>query len=350
MISIIIPIYNTPFNRFEKCISSILENDCSNLEIIIVDDGSNDIYSDYYRTYCRNIKYIKYFKITNSGPSAARNYGVIQSEGEYITFVDADDYIAPFFLEDAKKIIDQLKCPDIIIGLVKYAKNDLLHFENNNLQFLPIVNYEEKESLINHILGKLDDRFCFGELGHISDGPVARLIKKSIIQDNNFEEKLLWNEDTIWNIKILAKCNRIFILNRTWYAYYNYLDSSTNKFRENCLNEFFFILSIEFATMKAIWPNNYSGIYYMMYKDFRILNRTYIFHVDHHINICRRFAIFGKAVDNSFMQNSLKYIIKEHKINSVKEVMKHIIYLDMIYGTKILAFFLLKARYNFVNI
>lgn len=347
MISIIIPIYNTPFNRFKKCITSILDNNFSDLEIIVVDDGSDKEYSTLYQEYCIKIGYIKYFRILNRGPSAARNYGILKSNGDYISFVDADDYVAPFFLYDVKKIIDNFKQPDMIIGLVKYTNNDHLYFSNNNsIQIYQSIDYEEKALLINHMLGNLDERYCFGELGHISDGPVARLVKRSVILNNGFDETLLWNEDTIWNIKVLSKCDNIVVLNRTWYAYYNYLNSSTNKFRVNCLEEFLRILPIEFETMKLTWSNNYSGIYYMIYKDLRILIRTYIFHKDNHINLCKRFYIFKFAVDNPLIQDALKHIAKKHKITSFKEVTKHIFYLDMLYGTKLLSFLLFFYRYN----
>lgn len=347
MLSVIIPIYNTPYNRFITCISSILQNNYSDLEVIIIDDGSKNFYSALYKEYCSQIKEIKYFKIANSGPSAARNYGFTKSIGDYIIFIDADDYIAPYFFTDTEKIIQQLKYPDMIIGLMKYAYNDSMIFKNNSLTLHSIESFEDKAILINHMLGQQSKIYFFNDLGYISDGPVARVVKREIFKYNKFDENILWNEDTIWNIKILHDCQKVVIANKTWYAYYENSDSATNKFRENSLKELLEILPMEFNVMQENWGQYYSGIYYMMYKDFRLLNRTYIFHKNNTDNMYVKFCKFKYVINETLIKDALKYIINHHKILSVKQFIMHIFYFDLVYGFKVLAFCMLLIKHRF---
>ena len=112
-ISVIVPVYNTE-KYLSKCLDSIVNQSYENIEIIIVNDGSTDdsekIIKEYEQKYPNKIKY---FKKENGGLSSARNYGILKSAGEYISFVDSDDYIdINLFkqLEDEiKKSIDLIK-------------------------------------------------------------------------------------------------------------------------------------------------------------------------------------------------------------------------------------------------
>ena len=94
MISIIIPVYNVE-NYLNRCIDSVLSQTYKNLEIILIDDGSTDSSSkicDFYQEKDRRV--IAYHK-RNEGQGIARNYGIDRSKGEYIMFVDSDDWIDP---------------------------------------------------------------------------------------------------------------------------------------------------------------------------------------------------------------------------------------------------------------
>ena len=95
-LSIIIPVYNSG-KYLEKCISSIKRNKCEEYEIIIIDDGSNDGTSEICDKYSDEFQ-IKVIHQKNSGVSNARNRGLKLARGEYITFVDSDDYVSPDYV------------------------------------------------------------------------------------------------------------------------------------------------------------------------------------------------------------------------------------------------------------
>lgn len=99
MISIIIPVYNSE-KFLNRCIDSILSQTYSDFEIILVDDGSSDSSGDICDGYARADKRIKAFHKSNGGVSSARNFGLGKANGEWVTFIDADDYVSQFLLED----------------------------------------------------------------------------------------------------------------------------------------------------------------------------------------------------------------------------------------------------------
>ena len=106
-ISVIVPVYNTE-KYIKKCLDSIINQTYSNIEIIIINDGSTDnselIINEYLKEYPDKIKY---YKKENGGLSDARNYGVTKATGDYICFVDSDDYIDINLFESLKMEVEK---------------------------------------------------------------------------------------------------------------------------------------------------------------------------------------------------------------------------------------------------
>lgn len=97
LVSIIVPVYNVE-TYVSKCIDSIVNQNYSNLEIILIDDGSKDNSSKICDEWSTKDRRIKVFHKKNGGVSSARNYGIKKSSGKYVCFVDSDDYLAPEFV------------------------------------------------------------------------------------------------------------------------------------------------------------------------------------------------------------------------------------------------------------
>ena len=92
-VSIVVPVYNTNIEYFRQCIKSLVSQTYENIEILIVDDGSKDENVSLYEQYIMPYKNIKFIHQKNCGVSAARNRGIEKSTGEYIAFVDSDDWV-----------------------------------------------------------------------------------------------------------------------------------------------------------------------------------------------------------------------------------------------------------------
>ena len=91
-VSVIIPVYNT-LEYLPKCLDSLVNQTLDDIELIIVNDGSPDDSHKLIKEYCEKYPNIKYYKKKNGGLSSARNYGIKKAVGEYIGFVDSDDYV-----------------------------------------------------------------------------------------------------------------------------------------------------------------------------------------------------------------------------------------------------------------
>ena len=115
-LSVIIPVYNTS-KYIEKCLNSIVNQTMNDIEIIIVNDGSTDNSEEVIQKWINENQdkiEIKYFKKENGGLSSARNFGVNQATGQYITFVDSDDYLDINIYKNLEKYMDNN------IELIKY--------------------------------------------------------------------------------------------------------------------------------------------------------------------------------------------------------------------------------------
>ncbi len=130
-ISIIIPVYNTE-QFLKSCINSLINQSFENCEFIFVDDGSTDQSCNLIRSYKKNDNRIKLVMQDNKGVSSARNTGILNSKGEYIGFVDSDDYIESDMYEILYKEIQIEDC-DVIISHFEEELNGYKRIKTYNL-------------------------------------------------------------------------------------------------------------------------------------------------------------------------------------------------------------------------
>lgn len=150
--SIIVPVYNTE-QYIKKCIDSLINQTYSNLEIIIVDDGSTDQSKQIYSSYSDTR--IKCFFKENSGLSDARNFGISKASGDYILFLDSDDYYDTDAINKLNSIIDKNnELPEVIsISLKKILpdgkKIDSLNHTNQSYKIINGVEFLKNEMIHN---------------------------------------------------------------------------------------------------------------------------------------------------------------------------------------------------------
>ena len=123
-LSIIVPVYNVE-KYLKVCIDSILKQSYTQFELILVDDGSSDESGNICDDYAKLDKRIVVIHQTNKGVSTARNVGIKHSKGEYISFVDADDFIAPQMYEKMVAILENEKDVDVVAcGISRYTEKN----------------------------------------------------------------------------------------------------------------------------------------------------------------------------------------------------------------------------------
>lgn len=230
IISIIIPIYNPPLDKLSKCLSSVLSQDYCNIEILLVDDGSDENTRNYIREFEQKDNRIIAIFQENSGVSAARNCGLHHASGSYILFVDSDDYVSEDICSYLYRILidsdsDISICSCVHLGLLKNIKD--------YVELTKIVN--NKKAIENLAY----NRFVYDELE--TTAVWGKLYKREVIEDILFNESLIFAEDYIFNFYALENSKKIIYSNRRLY-YYSF---SPNGLMNNSYNPFLYTSYLE---------------------------------------------------------------------------------------------------------
>lgn len=186
MISVVIPMYNAE-KYVEKCLNSLLKQTYKDLEIIIVNDGSKDNSQTICERFAEQDKRITLINTENRGAGSARNTGIEVAKGEYISFIDSDDYVCPDYYERLLHMLEKAGA-DIAIGKYqRISEHDEMKFINSgevkectNLEELLVLYGEDEDRYINAVLvtNKLFKRELFEENVRF---PIGRLIDDEFI-------------------------------------------------------------------------------------------------------------------------------------------------------------------------
>ena len=198
-ISIIVPVYNVEA-YLERCVESILKQTYTNFELLLINDGSTDQSGDLCDQLASKNENIKVFHLENAGVSNARNVGIQNSTGEWITFVDSDDFITPDYLET---LISAVRS-DISVG---FSVARLHHVKNGQVTDLPGFSGQESvwsaEQTMKELLMTTRTSFF----------PVAKLFRREIVSDFTFNTDYHLAEDALFLTEVLlkTKCTSVFI-------------------------------------------------------------------------------------------------------------------------------------------
>lgn len=211
LISVIIPVYNMEI-YLERCLDSVLNNTYRNLEIICIDDGSTDRSLDILRRYETADPRIVVVAKENGGVSSARNAGLDRMSGEYVTFIDPDDYVHPQYVE-LLVTAQQLSNAEIIIGEYQTAKGiePASDFTSYNLT---IQDMDQVSVFIA----------CQYDRGNT--GIHNRLISRNIIGNTRFHEDFSYGEDTFYMLELYSEHQTIHVGLIPQKIYYYCLDRS----------------------------------------------------------------------------------------------------------------------------
>lgn len=226
LISIIVPIYNSG-KYLPKCIDSIINQTYQNFEVILIDDGSNDNSLEICNYYHLKDKRIKSFSKVHSGVSASRNVGIRHANGEYLMFVDSDDYISKNLIE---RIISINTNNEKVIFLLN--KNN----SKKDIEELKIENPELKKELVYDILGwKKENK---NQIRILSDLH-GNLYLREYIEKNNieFDENLTMGEDMLFNMDVILNANRYICLYDDLYHVQTREDSITRRINKEIVEK-----------------------------------------------------------------------------------------------------------------
>lgn len=242
VLSIIVPIYNMS-NYLDRCIKSLINQSYKNMEIILVNDGSTDNSIEICKHYARMYSNIKVYSKENTGLGATRNYGIQFANGEYVGFVDSDDYVDCNMYEDLIYITKNNKCDIGICGYEEvYDNNFISTDEDINLEY--IIESNKMEIIKKYLLLEIPT-FAWNKI-YRRDFLVEFGIK--------FSEGCYY-EDINMVAKVIQYCNKVAITNNKYYKYFQRNNSIMHTYTEKHLEDY---------------KNNISEFYEFIYNNYNI--------------------------------------------------------------------------------
>lgn len=242
MISVIIPVYNVaPY--LDQCLESVINQTYNDWECILIDDGSKDNSGEICDKWGKIDSRFRIIHQINQGVSAARNRGIKESRGEYIVFIDSDDWVNPNYLFDMLNAID--KNNDLIVS----GNNH--YYPNGEIETFKPTNKQNIE------LSAKTTSFFIQNIGLLY-GPTSLLYKSNIIKENNisFLKEYSLGEDLLFNFQYLKNVRHIHFLP---IANYNYRimnsGSLTSIYRDNIFDIQYYQWKVqqEFLISKGMW-------------------------------------------------------------------------------------------------
>lgn len=267
-LSVIVPVYNTPASLLEHCLSTIQENLClmsDDVEVLLINDGSTEPHIEpMLKAAETNNSRFKYIYKENTGVSMTRNVGINMAQGEYITFIDADDYLEPNALPYMVKTSMNADVDMVMFG---YCHDDVDVKERKLIKQRFEVNKEIIQTLISNNMERWYS--CGTNLASVWAKIYRR--EKLLLHQISFIQDIAPNEDGFFNLCIISKIPAFYIDNTLLYHYVIYEGSAIHRFT-NCdirigknllprlevfaekssLNEIDYSASIGYRTLKLI--------------------------------------------------------------------------------------------------
>lgn len=229
IISIIVPIYNTE-KYLHRCVDSLLQQTISDIEIILVDDGSPDNSATICDNYAISDKRIKVIHKANGGLSCARNAGLDIAKGQYIAFVDSDDDVAPDMYMTMLSIADKYMVDMVITDYLRIQADGITSIKTQDIRS----GLYNRNDIRDIIFPNLIMKEC------IDYGPILSvcncLYRKSFLNKYNlrFDDKVKWSEDNLFSSILGYHCSSLYYLKgRGLYHYYNNPNSISTSYRKN---------------------------------------------------------------------------------------------------------------------
>ena len=215
MVSIIIALYNEQ-DYFEECLTSVCNQEYKDIEIIIVDDGSTDGSVDICRRFAESDKRIKIIRLKHVGIAAVRNMGVASANGDFIMFVDSDDYVASNYVSRMLTVMNENPECDIVTAKFYNYKMD----ENGKYIATPCKSFYEKREMTGSEIIPLR----FGNKKVLFVLLIIKLYRKRLFDGVRFPDGQVC-EDSWVSLDIYQKCKKVICIDDHLYYYRNNVKS-----------------------------------------------------------------------------------------------------------------------------
>lgn len=294
LVSIIVPVYNVE-KYLNRCVDSLVNQTYKNIEILLIDDNSKDSSLRLCEEYEEKDARVKVFHKENEGLGLTRNYGLNRASGEFVMFVDSDDYM----VSDAVQVLLSRQMEygvDVVIGGHYYR-------DRPQESYLKEKIYDEKEIydiLLVHAMGNSPKK-----IDALSYTAWGKLYKKSVIVNQRVkfhsEREYIW-EDLVFTIDLFPKCKSIYIVNYPIYYYCFNEGSLTHAYKPNKIDKIMFLYRYMRKRIKILNLGN---------EAIHRLNTNFIGHV----RTCIKLEVFYANINGrNVALNNIKNICKNKDV------------------------------------
>lgn len=297
-ISVVVPVYNME-DKVERCLDSLVNQTLKDIELIVINDGSKDKSDQIIKKYLSKYSNIKYINRSNKGISYTRNEGIKKAKGDYIGFVDSDDYVELDMYEKMYKALIKSQSDIVVCSYNKFNNDDKIpvNISSNCL----ITNLYDNPSMVY----KMDY------------SPWNKLFKKELWDDVCFPDKIKY-EDLEAVLKVFLKTNKVTYIDE---YLYNYLVNENGE--TGIINDKVFDILTILDNLSLSFENKNKKLK----KAYKILCTKKIFEYVHRIidhkdyELCISFVDKGyKFLDRHFRNWKVRYLLSS---NSIKDFIMH---------------------------
>ena len=263
LISLIIPCYNTE-TTIEKCLESVISQSYQNLEIIIIDDGSTDKTSAIIKQFQEKNSRIILINQENSGVSKARNQGIKMASGDYICFVDSDDWVEENYCSVLHQtLVENNADISIAEAFFEDENGNIVGKHPNSEDSIAVYDKQTALKLL------LEDKI-------IQSHPWAKLYKSELLKNVSFPENLEAFEDYFTMFKVFNNAEKVVKINQPIYHYIQFENSLSHNLTPKRAYHFFLALMEAYTFLKSIQVESSfrkSIVQNILKKTFMVLKR-----------------------------------------------------------------------------
>lgn len=235
-VSVIVPVYNAE-NYLHHCVDSLLSQTLKSIQIILVDDGSKDSSGEIIDSYAKVHDNIEGYHKENGGSSTARNLGITKAKGEYISFLDSDDWLE----NDTFQVLYQIACDNDKVDIIQFRSFE----EKDDSYYIPrsgYYNYEKmKEELYPHLMPSFTEQ---GKPSYMRWSNCLRIYKESLFRNNQvcYRGEAITFEDYLFNIESILVAQSYYYFNKPLYHVVSNPDSKSRNYQPDMLKSCEYIL------------------------------------------------------------------------------------------------------------
>lgn len=301
LVSIVMPVYNTPSDLLKVSVSSVLSQSYGNIELLVVDDGSEFDFAAVIDAVADEDPRVTVFHRSNGGVSAARNFGLQAARGDYIMLVDSDDVLVDGWVSTSLRIACEYDA-DVVAGIVVNTTD--IHVEQHH-EVNPRVDVLEEPDF-----WRVQERFLTsvdslgGNKAGLDAATYSKLIKASCLDGVGFPEGVAISEDQVFNHALLRAAHKYALVSTPSYYYYQNPLSVTHTFKEDALH-------IMMRSMEMVKQYLYDrdeirqAFYYRVLGDAITAFQMMAFTDSHHLSFSKKLACLRSSSEDAMYREAL---------------------------------------------